>query len=195
MARKLIGTAVTDENGRATITYTGTGAGQLNIVAENGTFQSETYKLIDGLWVDMGTSNNYSDWRTSPTIDIAKNTEYTTISPKDSTIFSSRAVDLATGTNCIEFDVNINVHTAFLSLRQNNTSVTNLSNEYLGIDSSLNQWHHIRLEWNETQYRAIVDDNVKDYRTFSNTPNRFQFSINANTGLDIKYKNFVMYTI
>ena len=91
--------------------------------------------------------------------------------------------------------MNINVHTAFLSLRQNNTSVTNLSNEYLGIDSSLNQWHHIRLEWNETQYRAIVDDNVKDYRTFSNTPNRFQFSINANTGLDIKYKNFVMYTI
>ena len=77
----------------------------------------------------------------------------------------------------------------------NSTSVTNLSNEYLGIDSSLNEWHHIKIEWNETQYRAIVDGNVKDYRTFSNTPNRWQFSINANTGLNIKYKNFIMYPI
>jgi hypothetical protein len=80
-----------------------------------------------------------------------------------------------------------------MSLRKGTTTVASLSNEYLGIYNSLNEWHHIRIEWNETQYRAIVDDNIKEYRTFSNTPNRFQFSINANTGLEIKYKNFVIY--
>lgn len=56
MARKLIGTAVTDENGEATITYTGTGAGKLNIVAESGTFQSEIYGLTDAIFYDTCTT-------------------------------------------------------------------------------------------------------------------------------------------
>lgn len=63
MARKLIGTAVTDENGEATITYTGTGAGKLNIVAESGTFLSETYEVVDAIYYDtctMDTSSRYS---------------------------------------------------------------------------------------------------------------------------------------
>lgn len=47
MARRLIGTAVTDSNGEATITYTGTGAGKLNVVAESGTFQSTPYPVTD----------------------------------------------------------------------------------------------------------------------------------------------------
>ena len=203
MARRLIGTGVTNSQGVAimnkdpsgnTITgYTGEGRGKLQIIAVSGNIQSEIYELYDVLFKDIGTSTDYTDWRTSSTVDIARNTEYTTVSPKDSTVFSNRAVDLVSGANCIEFDVNINVSTIFLSLRRDSTTVTNLSNEYLGIATELDQWHHIRIEWNETQYRAIVDGNIKEYRTLSNTPNRFQFSINANTGLEIKYKNFIMY--
>jgi len=203
MARRLIGTGVTNSQGVAimnkdpsgnTITgYTGEGRGKLQIIAVSGNIQSEIYELYDVLFKDIGTSTDYTDWRTSSTVDIARNTEYTTVSPKDSTVFSNRAVDLVSGANCIEFDVNINVSTTFLSLRRDSTTVTNLSNEYLGIATELDQWHHIRIEWNETQYRAIVDGNIKEYRTLSNTPNRFQFSINANTGLEIKYKNFVIY--
>ena len=203
MARRLIGTGVTNSQGVAimnkdpsgnTITgYTGEGRGKLQIIAVSGNIQSEIYELYDVLFKDIGTSTDYTDWRTSSTVDIARNTEYTTVSPKDSTVFSNRAVDLVSGANCIEFDVNINVSTIFLSLRRDSTTVTNLSNEYLGIATELDQWHHIRIEWNETQYRAIVDGNIKEYRTLSNTPNRFQFSINANTGLEIKYKNFIIY--
>ena len=200
---RYLGSATTDASGVATLNngYTGTGKGKIQLIAStdrpigDGSLQSEIYEVYDVLFKDIGTSSDYTNWRTSSTVDIARNTEYTTISPVNVDAFSSRAVDLVTGTNCIEFDVNINVSTAFLSLRMNTSSVTNLSNEYFGIDSSLNQWHHIKIEWNETQYRAIVDDNIKEYRTFSNTPNRFQFSINANTGLQIKYKNFVMYPI
>lgn len=60
MARRLIGTAVTDSNGEATITYTGTGAGKLNVVAESGTFLSETYSIMDCEWYDTGVTGTTS---------------------------------------------------------------------------------------------------------------------------------------
>ena len=47
MAKILIGTATTDANGVATITYTATGAGDVTIQAESGNLSSETYKVQD----------------------------------------------------------------------------------------------------------------------------------------------------
>lgn len=47
MTRKLLGTAVTDENGEAIIEYTGTGVGKLHIVAESGTFSSNVITIND----------------------------------------------------------------------------------------------------------------------------------------------------
>lgn len=58
MARRLIGTAVTDSNGEATITYTGTGAGKLNVVAESGTFVSQPSTVIDATVLDRATSSD-----------------------------------------------------------------------------------------------------------------------------------------
>lgn len=47
MTKTLIGTATTDANGVATITYTATGAGDVKIQAESGNLSSETYKVQD----------------------------------------------------------------------------------------------------------------------------------------------------
>lgn len=51
MTKTLIGTATTDANGVATITYESTGAGDINIIAEcessSGAFLSETYSIED----------------------------------------------------------------------------------------------------------------------------------------------------
>ena len=47
MAKTLIGTATTDANGVATITYTATGAGDVTIQAESGNLSSETHKVQD----------------------------------------------------------------------------------------------------------------------------------------------------
>ena len=47
MAKILIGTATTDANGVATITYTATGTGDVTIQAESGNLSSETYKVQD----------------------------------------------------------------------------------------------------------------------------------------------------
>ena len=85
MARRLIGTAVTDANGEATITYTGTGAGQLNVVAESGTFQSGTYPVWDTIVYDNGSAN----------YDITSNIEMTRI--ENGTSF----VATATGTQYV----------------------------------------------------------------------------------------------
>ena len=47
MRKTLIGTATTDANGVATITYTATGAGDVTIQAESGNLSSETHKVQD----------------------------------------------------------------------------------------------------------------------------------------------------
>ena len=47
MAKILIGTATTDANGVATITYTATGTGDMTIQAESSNLSSETYKVQD----------------------------------------------------------------------------------------------------------------------------------------------------
>ena len=47
MAKTLIGTATTDANGVATITYTATGTGDVTIQAESGNLSSETHKIQD----------------------------------------------------------------------------------------------------------------------------------------------------
>ena len=47
MGKILIGTAITNSNGEATITYTGTGAGELHITAESGKVVSNTITITD----------------------------------------------------------------------------------------------------------------------------------------------------
>lgn len=62
MVRNLIGTVTTDSNGEATFTYTGRGLGRIGFSAEHGTFQSETYDVLDALFIDDGTSDKSSSW-------------------------------------------------------------------------------------------------------------------------------------
>lgn len=57
MAKELLGTAVTDENGIATFTYTGQGRGKMNIVAESGELVSETYTIDDCSYLDTFSSD------------------------------------------------------------------------------------------------------------------------------------------
>ena len=57
MARRPIGTGTTDSNGKITVSYTGTGAGKIQIVAVNGNLTSETFELIDCGFYDPGTDN------------------------------------------------------------------------------------------------------------------------------------------
>ena len=66
MAKILIGTATTDANGVATITYESTDAGDINIIAKceglSGTLLSEAYTVEDCRWYDDASSNKSSSY-------------------------------------------------------------------------------------------------------------------------------------
>ena len=85
MAKQLIGTAVTNENGVATFTYTGTGAGKLNIVAESGSLVSETYEIWDYLVYDDGVHSEYDKWTATGSPTIVRGNEYTEITTNGTT--------------------------------------------------------------------------------------------------------------
>lgn len=77
MAKRLIGTGTTDNNGTATIQYTGTGAGKIDIVAEytdgESIIQSEIYRMLDAIFYDTGVTgtknNNWQSLRLTPLTD------------------------------------------------------------------------------------------------------------------------------
>ena len=60
--RRLLGTATTDENGVATLTYTGTGVGliqfEADVTASNVTYTSETIEIGDWLFYDSGFNDS-----------------------------------------------------------------------------------------------------------------------------------------
>ena len=56
MARRLIGTGTTNASGIASITYTGTGAGKLHLIAESGDLKSSTYEITDAKYIDDGVN-------------------------------------------------------------------------------------------------------------------------------------------
>ena len=59
MTYRKIGEGITDNNGRITVSYTGKGAGKIQLVAKQGNLTSETYELIDALF--KGT-NSTTGW-------------------------------------------------------------------------------------------------------------------------------------
>lgn len=192
MVKKLLGTRTTNSDGIANIDYTATGLGKFQLIVESGDLVSSPTDGYDVLFRDLGTTASYSNWNSSQTTSISRSETDTTVQPNDFTVFSSRTVNTG-GATVIEFDAKTNVLTGWMSLRQNSTSVTNLSQQYM--DCSVDEWHHYRIEVDGVQYRAIVDGSEREWRTMtgSQTYNRFQLSFNQNTGLIIQYKNFIMY--
>ena len=109
MARRLIGTAVTDANGEATITYTGTGAGKLDVVAESGTFVSEPYEVLDCTFLDIATTGKKnSNWNKGSALTVSDpSDEGTTFSASSSTLNSGRYIATTglTGDFRVEFEM------------------------------------------------------------------------------------------
>ena len=184
----------TDEDGVASVTYTPTGRGRVRIQAFSGDLESNVYELIDAKFKDIGTSTDYSNWNNTTSVSISRSDTETTLQPVDPTAFASRTVNTGTATT-VEFDYNLNIDAVAFSLRQGTTSVTALTQQYLETVGQTNVWHHIVIETDGTKYRAIINGNVKSWKdmTGEQTFNRFQFSFNQDTGLVVKYKNFVMY--
>lgn len=202
MARKYLGSGVTNSDGVASFNYTGKGLGKIQVVAESGELVSTSYDLYDVLWKDLGvsaTSSSDSAWNTTSSISVDVGNEYTELTQATSGSFGARTFQVPTGHTTFEFDVYPSETTsetvpAIMSLRNNGVSVCSIVSTTQGIQR--NVWQHIKLEIleNATKCRVTVDDNPSRDWNITGTYNRFQFSINAEfSDLGIRYRNFIVY--
>lgn len=132
----------TGSDGVATVSYTGVGAGNLNVQATHGTLQSETYSILDALMIDRGTTDNHNDSVWNSVTYMSRGAEYTTISNETSN--ASKFIRIEGDIN-IELDV-LTSMPMIESLFSVNNSATILK-AITGNDCimSSNEWKHIKI--------------------------------------------------
>ena len=191
MARRLIGSGTTDANGKVTVSYTGTGAGKLQLVATCGEVTSDSYDLIDATFRDIGTSAKYTAWSGSSNMTVARDSE-TTLTPQGtfSTYYQNFTL---TDYMVFEFDVSITYSSAtnFISFRESATARNNFTQGNLGLTSG--QWSHIKLVIDNNKITPYVDGVEKTASNITTDLNRFYFVLNNASASNLEYKNFVIY--
>ena len=185
MARRLIGTGITNAQGIAimnkdaqgeTITgYTGVGAGKLQIIAESGTLQSETYELLDCYKYDSGMLDYSNIWTVSGTATLSRDTQYSTITEN-----TSETTAYVTIGNIALTSYRIEVDVYQVDGTQDEWSVTVLTSDYSSItsvNSKLGEWKHISIDLTDIEANS---------------------RIRVNTGgscTELRFKNFKVYPI
>ena len=195
MARRLIGTGTTDSNGRITVSYTGTGAGKLQLVAVNGNLLSETYVLEDLVFYDHAYADdynsNYGNQWTGNEATITRNTLYTSLTGDSSSakylVWNFRDYEFST----IEFDlkkVGGATNDIILQLRNNSYSVLRQVALSTFSDKSLDTWYHFKFDFeNKLIY---CGDNSVDMTDI--IPTKFMFAVATST-TELQYRNFKVY--
>lgn len=101
MAYRLIGSAVTDSNGKAVYEYTGSGAGEIDFVASvdnpigSSSLVSETYSIWDTLFYETGATSLdiTTKWTKGSGLTVEINEdEYTTVSSTNSTSTTGKLI-------------------------------------------------------------------------------------------------------
>lgn len=204
MARRLIGTAVTDSNGEATITYTGTGAGKLNVVAESGTFVSEPYPVTDAFIMDTGLTGTLNEYNidTNVTVDSDHSTGTLLSNTMESSnarrIFNNNSIGSdgndITSAFCLEFEiVSCTGRTDFNFYQTTGTNITDVFNTK---NPAIYNGCKVKIIHTGTKYTCYVDDvALTGLTNVSHTWNTGRFAFMIKTSANIKYKNFVVYPI
>jgi len=206
MALRLIGTATTDVNGNAVLEdgYTGTGAGEVDIVAkcmvDGGSVVSQPYPVLDCLFRDGGVTgdSNYTAFK-----------NYSSFNPQlfdDGTVItnssSSNAYYLAnTGDSSDEYDfippyvcefdivsVTGNLGSQNITILQYQGSAINKTFSNLSITDGC----HMKITVNGTQVIYQKDDNTPITESYTSTKTRIGIILNNAT---LKYKDFKIYPI
>lgn len=208
MARRYLGHGITNAQGIATLdhdpidgepmahSYTGVGAGKVDIVAKNGSLVSEPYALWDVIKYDVGTIANHTDiWTGNEDTTFERLTDYSRISEKTAgttalihTAFNSGSI--------IEFDVRIGGSTNgnFFYLLQSSTGRRTVSvTDVAGSGAQVNTWYSLRMTITEGNIHVenLTNEHEKDI-SFTGNYNRVELL----TGLDITtvdFRNFKIY--
>ena len=199
MSRTLIGTAVTDANGRCSITYTGTGAGKLQLVAKQGNFESNTIELMDYLFF----SKDITDWiNISNRISATRSGRQITLSNSNSSngFFLANKTGTTSGnyTNAEDWETGITIECDIISYNGGIRFLlmdysNNVDNGYdfsgLGITSN----SHLKI--------VVANDGTAQYTVDDGTPkNRanvlidtFYVGFRVPTDATLSFENFKIY--
>ena len=155
----------------------------------------ETFVLIDGSFVDIGTNSNYSSWTATDFTGtkISRNTEYTTLTPSDDWDVQDQTI--SNSDLCIEFDMNLTytASSSFIRFRGSGTNVQTLNQSSLGISSGV--WSHVKLTRIGNTLNIVVDGVTKTQAPINNNLDTFRLVLSNTSSTDLKYKNFVIYPI
>ena len=198
MANRLLGTGVTDANGVASMTYTGVGAGKLQIIAETENISSDEYELIDAIWYDRATINNHNTWNTQNLGDNLQYTDdYTTYcwDGENSTFGSLIIRNAISDVSLVTFEMDMQCST---SLNYNIFTLRALGGGiklyYTLNDFQLNdgEWHHIKISIQGLQSTLEVDGTV--IRNKNITDNTwYAFQLQSSDTVITCFKNFMVY--
>ena len=199
-----------DENGDPiTHSYTGTGAGELDIIASlddsskisDSSIQSETYSLWDTLFHLECTSEtnnwNYNDARVSASFDENgghfTGLESTSFKQVNLTNNGTRFLD-GTKNQTIEYDIkkNIALRLALFDNGANSRQILFFGNSYS------NDWNHIKLVYNADNHTVTpyVNDNALtpvDLSSYTMTTFGITFLDNTSNQMDFYVKNIKIY--
>ena len=209
MARRLIGTATTNSSGIATISYTGAGAGKLQLVAESGNLESEIYELIDAIWFDEATTGheNSNLWINSNLTKTASSTGTLIENTSSSNYFfglnkpgatPSGEYDLYDWTEesfAVEMDVvNFDGNVIFQIIDQSNTHLFQRPFEGMLGASATNK--HLKIVANGTDVRCYVDgvENTS-MKVITNFTTNYRIVVKMDGEGSIKFKNLVYYPV
>lgn len=199
MGKRLIATGTTDSNGQVKITYTGKGAGKLQLTAESGTLTSPTYELIDSVLRDGGVTddhNNNAFGYNTTYITASTNTTGTTVENLDTSGF--RAYTSRNPTNnsynwdgdyAIEMDIISGDEGVRMQLYTDNSNVISRTLSELGLTSG----GHLRIEYSNGTATYYVDGTQSYTRTLSLTTYNIRMFLSASS--TFTYKNFMVYPI
>ena len=196
--RRLIGTGTTDSQGQVAITYTGTGAGKLQVMAECGDFTSEPIEILDASFIDeaiTGKKNsNWTNYSTRLTVETDETGTLLTGYASSNGYYFAKGDDpfIFSDYQC-EFDV-VSISGGSRWYHQDQTT----GNENVFV---LNTWipetgGHVKITVQDGLATLYVDDVQKTtYNCTVESPYEVAFRFNNGTSNTLKYKNFIIYPI
>lgn len=195
MARNLIGTVTTDSNGEATFTYTGGGLGRIGFSAEHGTFQSETYEILDCIFLDVATTGNKNtNWSGSPTITTGDDGTLCSNSTSSNIFYrviEGGSLKQLSPSYAVEFDVV--EYSGTVTIINDSTNNDSIRKSLGALSVSSNS--HVKVTYDGDVFKYYVDDTHRTTQDITITVESTHCGFRIDPSSSLKYKNFKVYPI
>lgn len=208
---RYLGYGITNEQGIATLdhdsngnpithSYTGTGAGELDIIASlddstkisESSIQSVPYELWDTICYDTGTDSTHSCWVDNSNIELTRSETGTTVLNKISSNVYLYANDGTTGDYdftpafCIEFDFELLTPNANCQIQLFDSSNNNFT-------TWITTAGHYKIKVNETNVEWWIGTSQQTGKTVALGNSFVRFLMQGNNSF--KFSNFKIYSI